>query len=134
VKKIRTRQEFQLLLSLKPAYQTEHFYLHLSEISLKELKVAALIPKRWAKQAVTRNLIRRQIYSQCFALEKELEPVSHMIRLKKTIKAQLFTSAGSGAMKQAVQQELYILLQNAIKTKWNETTPAAVGAQLPPAF
>jgi hypothetical protein len=37
-------------------------------------------------------------------------------------------------MKQAVQQELYILLQNAIKTKWNETTPAAVGAQLPPAF
>ncbi|MDO4705029.1 MAG: ribonuclease P protein component [Comamonadaceae bacterium] len=69
---LKKRQQFQQLLAVFPVAKTSHFCLHsLPAAQLAggagarrdALWVGVLLPKRWARHAVTRNLIRRQVYA-----------------------------------------------------------------------
>ena len=65
--------------------------------------LGAMTPKRWARRAVTRNAIKRQIYAVAAALEPQLPPDAHVVRLRAAFDRKQFLSASSDALKQAVR-------------------------------
>jgi ribonuclease P protein component len=76
--------------------------------------LAAMVPKRWAKRAVTRNTIRRQIYSVSADFESALSEAAHVIRLRSGFDRTLFPSATSEKLKSTVRQELQQLFAAAV--------------------
>ena len=76
--------------------------------------IGALIPKRWAKRAVTRNAIKRQIYTVSSALDPQLPVAAHVVRLRSGFDRAKFVSASSEALKQAVRSELGQLFSRAV--------------------
>lgn len=82
-----------------------------------ELWMGAMVPKRWAKRAVTRNAIKRQIYNAGALAEPALEAVfgvaAHVVRLRAGFDKAAFPSATSEALKATVRQELNQLFARA---------------------
>jgi ribonuclease P protein component len=74
------------------------------------------VPKRWAKRAVTRNTIRRQIYALAAHRTWPLPASDRVIRLRKAFDTQVFGSAASLALKAAVRLELQTLFDKAQHT------------------
>lgn len=68
--------------------------------------MGAMVPKRWAKRAVTRNTIKRQIYNVSAEFESSLQPVAHLVRLRSSFDRARFVSATSDALKAVVRSEL----------------------------
>ena len=106
--------------------RTAHFALHRIAIeietgpgssqalfSVREPWIGALIPKRWAKRAVTRNAIKRQIYTVSQDFEPQLPPAAHVVRLRSGFDRKQFISASSVLLKQAVRSELQQLFAGA---------------------
>jgi ribonuclease P protein component len=72
---LRTRAQFQALLGTPAVARTAHFALHRRPAPAlapgddalfgppDTAWLGAMTPKRWARRAVTRNAIRRQIYA-----------------------------------------------------------------------
>jgi ribonuclease P protein component len=73
--------------------------------------MGALIPKRWAKRSVTRNAIKRQIYTVSAATS--LPSAAHVVRLRCGFDRKQFVSASSDALKAAVRGELLQLFERA---------------------
>jgi ribonuclease P protein component len=73
-------------------------------------RMGALTPKRWAKRAVTRNMIRRQIHAVSREFETGLQPTAYVVRLRASFTTPNFVSASSEALKKAVRNELQQLL------------------------
>lgn len=146
VHRLQTRAQFQAVLAGTTAARTRHFALHRLMLEAAAMApgvpdeassgprslgskalfvmvpgqshswVGAMVPKRWAKRAVTRNTIKRQIY----ALSRELPfpspdapPAAYLVRLRSTFDRQQFVSATSDALKAAVRAELRQLLASA---------------------
>ena len=65
-----------------------------------------MVPKRWAKRAVTRNAIKRQIYNVSVDFEPQLSVRAHVVRLRASFDRTQFVSASSDALKAAVRAEL----------------------------
>ena len=72
-----------------------------------------MAPKRWARRAVTRNAIKRQIYTVAAALEPQWQVAAYVVRLRATFDRKHFVSASSDAMKAAVRAELLQLFARA---------------------
>ena len=72
-----------------------------------------MVPKRWAKRAVTRNAIKRQIYTLSQAFEPRWPVAGHVVRLRSGFDRKQFVSATSDALKLAVRQELQQLFERA---------------------
>lgn len=68
--------------------------------------MGALVPKRWAKRAVTRNTVKRQIYAVSAQFQETLPPAAHVVRLRSAFDRKEFVSATSEALKGAVRAEL----------------------------
>ncbi len=68
--------------------------------------MGAVVPKRWAKRAVTRNGIKRQIYNVSASFEPRLPAAAHVVRLRMDFARAQFPSAWSDALKAAVRGEL----------------------------
>ena len=75
--------------------------------------IGALVPKRWAKRAVTRNAIKRQIYTVSQDFEARLPVAAHVVRLRAGFDRTKFVSATSDALKRAVRGELQELFGRA---------------------
>jgi ribonuclease P protein component len=73
--------------------------------------LGAMVPKRWAKRAVTRNAIKRQIYAVSAHYEAALTQSAHVVRLRATFDRSNFVSASSDALKTAVRLELFELFE-----------------------
>ena len=73
--------------------------------------MGSLIPKRWAKRAVTRNAIKRQIYAVSAGLR--LPEAAHVVRLRAGFDRKQFVSATSDALKAAACGELQQLFERA---------------------
>jgi ribonuclease P protein component len=107
--------------------RTTHFALHvlvldtpiMDELGLRPLFdkqvtwMGAMAPKRWAKRAVTRNTIKRQIFAVSREFESMLPPAAHVVRLRCSFDRAQFISATSAALKAAVRQELHQLFAKA---------------------
>ena len=76
--------------------------------------LGAMVPKRWAKRAVTRNAIKRQIYSMSSELETTLANEAHVVRLRSAFDRTQYVSATSDALKRAVRSELEQLFSRAV--------------------
>ena len=126
LKRIKAWAQFQQLMKTPPVARSKHFVVHRAtnpepaaaesiqpapaSNQVKGLCLAALLPKRWAKRAVTRNAMRRQIYA-AFALQQaQLAPVPHLVRLRAAMDPAVFTSACSVPLKRSVRQEIDQLL------------------------
>jgi ribonuclease P protein component len=72
-----------------------------------------MVPKRWAKRAVTRNVIKRQIYTVSADFEASLVIGAHVVRLRSGFDRVHFVSASSDVLKSAVRAELMNLFGQA---------------------
>jgi ribonuclease P protein component len=122
-----TRPQFQAVLGGELVAKTDHFALHRVELDdaasasasasamllfpVKAAWIGAMAPKRWAKRAVTRNAIKRQIYTVSASLTLPLQPVAYLVRLRREFSRKDYPSASSTALKQAVRAELLVLMQ-----------------------
>lgn len=128
--RLKTRPQFQAVLGGETLARTRHFALHacaLAQAVSPEIGVVpetaqfpdvgvgmgAMVPKRWARRAVTRNAIKRQIYAVSSTFENRLSPVAHVVRLRAAFDRTQFSSACSDALKNAVRAELVDLFSRA---------------------
>ena len=77
--------------------------------------LGAMVPKRWARRAVTRNSIKRQIYTVGATFEMQLPQAAHVVRLRTAFDRKLFVSATSDQLKSAVRAELLQLFGHAAR-------------------
>ena len=103
--KLTSRADFDAVMSAGIVAVTSHFALHL-QTSKGLSRVGAVVPKRWAKKAVTRNLIKRQIYAFSREAWTALPTADRVIRLRKTFDTQRYISANSLHLRQAIRAEL----------------------------
>lgn len=85
-----------------------------------------MVPKRWARRAVTRNTIKRQIYALSLPLEAGLPLAAYVVRLRTSFDRKQFISATSEVLKQAVREELVQLFARV--TQVRAPKPAAAVA------
>lgn len=76
-----------------------------------------MVPKRWARRAVTRNLIKRQIYSIADHFESSLPQAAHVVRLRAAFDRTHFKSASSDELKKAVRMEIEQLFRLAASSQ-----------------
>lgn len=81
----------------------------------QEVWLGAMVPKRWARRAVTRNAIKRQIYAISADFEVRLPCAAHVVRLRSEFDRKQFISATSPMLKQAVRLELEQLFERAAR-------------------
>lgn len=124
MQRLKTRAQFQAVLAGATVARTAHFALHRcaldSESSAQlfasdDVWLGAMVPKRWARRAVTRNAIKRQIYSVSALPHAGLPRAAHVVRLKSAFDRKEFVSASSERLKRAVRAELELLLERAAR-------------------
>jgi ribonuclease P protein component len=129
VQRLKTRPQFQAVLAGKTLARTAHFALHSCSLDAPLLGgvgpvssvfspasgvwLGAMVPKRWAKRAVTRNAIKRQIYTVSAEFELSLTESAHVVRLRSGFDRAQFVSATSDVLKLAVRAELLSLFGRA---------------------
>ena len=126
MQRLQTRSQFQAVLAGATLSRTAHFALHCTPLPAVAQAlpaapadwqarplfdgagpwIGALLPKRWAKRAVTRNAIRRQVYAMSSEFEARLRPAAYVVRLRSGFDRSQFVSATSEVLKRAVRQEL----------------------------
>jgi ribonuclease P protein component len=118
VHRLQTRAQFQAVLGGATVSKTAHFALHCCAVGLSAdnevaplftpagIWLGAMVPKRWAKRAVTRNTIKRQIYQLGGQFAPALKEKAHLVRLRRDFDRKHFVSATSDALKAAVREEL----------------------------
>jgi ribonuclease P protein component len=77
--------------------------------------LGAMVPKRWAKRAATRNAIKRQIYTVSADFLPSSFPMAWVVRLRRDFSRQEFISASSDALKTAVRSEVLALIQAGVQ-------------------
>lgn len=120
MQRLRNRAQFQAVLAGPPVAKTAHFALHRGALdgaregrplfATADVWLGVMLPKRWARRAVTRNTIRRQIYEVARALPGDLPQAAWVVRLRSEFSRKVFISATSDPLKQAVRAELQLLL------------------------
>ena len=125
MQRLKTRPQFQAVLAGSIVAKTTHFALHRNALDARAVQtppggaadapllfkvadmwIGAMVPKRWAKRAVTRNAIKRQIYNVSAEFESALTERAHLVRLRSGFDRAQFVSATSEALKAAVRAEL----------------------------
>jgi len=118
--------------------RTAHFALHAValnadpvDLSAKPLFnvatvwLGAMVPKRWAKRAVTRNALKRQIYAVSQLYQAQLPVAAYVVRLRSGFDRMQFVSASSDALKLAARTELQQLLERAMRAAPGDGTTGA---------
>ena len=146
--RLKTRAQFQAAMAGGIVSRTAHFALHRLVLPTQEAPVAqpssgpgslpivqepqalfgvpgpwvgGMAPKRWARRAVTRNAIKRQIYAVAATFAPRLPSAAFVVRLRTGFDRKQFKSASSEPLKQAVRAELDQLFSHALR----RSSPAA---------
>ena len=105
MQRLKTRSQFQAVLAGSIVAKTAHFSLHCNELHAQAPRadiekgtgdksqatalfpvqsawIGAMVPKRWAKRAVTRNAIKRQIYAVSAGFSHIFPKVAFVVRLR----------------------------------------------------
>jgi len=77
--------------------------------------IGAVVPKRHARRAVTRSLIKRQIYAAAERHRDRLDPGLWIVRLRSPFDRSRFVSAASQALRDDARRELEALLEAAAR-------------------
>ncbi len=126
MQRLKSRPQFQAVLAGSILARTSHFALHRVALpasraddtcqtlfAVDDVWLGAMVPKRWAKRAVTRNTIKRQVYTVSQDFESSLSHAAHVVRLRNGFDRQKFVSATSDALKAEVRGELQQLFAHA---------------------
>jgi len=133
MQRLKTRPQFQAVLAGSTVARTAHFALHRCALdgpllsaestaasvaaaplfTVDDVWIGAMVPKRWAKRAVTRNAIKRQVYNVSAQPGAALPRAAHVVRLRAAFDRKQFVSASSDRLKTAVRAELQQLLARA---------------------
>jgi len=124
MQRLKTRAQFQAVLAGATVARTAHFALHRCALDAPagssslfghapDVWLGAMVPKRWARRAVTRNAIKRQIYNVSATVQTSLPHAAHVVRLRAGFDRKEFVSASSDKLKAAVRAELEHLMQRA---------------------
>ena len=130
MQRLQTRPQFQAALSGVVVAKTPHFALHRNSLytpalfvrasgatrqttlfPVKDVWLGAMVPKRWARRAVTRNAIKRQIYSVSADFQHLYQQAAFVVRLRRDFSRMEFASATSVQLRAAVRSELQSLFQ-----------------------
>lgn len=130
MQRLKTRAQFQAVLSGVIVAKTAHFALHRKVLTaepqlslsnepidapglfrVQDFWIGAMVPKRWAKRAVTRNAIKRQIYTVSADFSQHYFQSALVVRLRSSFVRTKFFSAVSDQLKQAVRTEVQALMQ-----------------------
>jgi ribonuclease P protein component len=130
VRRLQTRPQFQVALAGAIVAKTPHFALHRNSLDatlvtsatgavtqaaalfpIEDLWLGAMVPKRWARRAVTRNAIKRQIYAVSADFQHLYPQAAFVVRLRRDFSRTEFVSASSPQLRSAVRLELQSLLQ-----------------------
>ncbi|HWH72893.1 MAG TPA: ribonuclease P protein component [Methylibium sp.] len=123
--------DFRRALASRPCARTEHFVLHHlsapADPMAAELSTGAgspagdrvdgawhfgqVLPKRHARRAVTRNLIRRQGRAGFERHRSRLAAGEWLLRLRTPFDPSIYPSAASTALRRAVRAEIDALFQ-----------------------
>lgn len=127
------KREIESLLGTRPLAKTDHFVLHwraapgvVRELSTEDAPsrndsvdisppadrpgLASVIPKRHARRAVTRNLIKRQVRELWRRQPHALRAGQALIRLRAPFAVGAFRSAASPQLRAAVRADLEALI------------------------
>ena len=137
MQRLQTRPQFQAVLAGAIVAKTTHFALHRNALDAKPVQaesgssvvdpaarslfpvqdvwLGAMVPKRWAKRAVTRNAIKRQIYTVSADFSHQYPQAAYVVRLRRDFSRKEFISATSELLKQAVRAEVQSLMQAGAK-------------------
>ena len=126
MQRLKKRSQFQAVLAGRTLARTAHFALHCVALDApldegvrqalfapRDVWIGAMVPKRWAKRAVTRSTIKRQIYTVSHDFESSLAQAAHVVRLRCGFDRKQFVSATSDALKASVHGELMQLFGRA---------------------
>ena len=121
VQRLQTRAQFKQVLDAGMVAKTAHFALHglyweaqvPPVLAASGVWLGAMVPKRWARRAVTRNAIKRQVYAVNAEFALRCAQGAHVVRLRAGFDRTLFPSACSDALKAAVRAELQQLFGRA---------------------
>ena len=86
-----------------------------------------VVPKRHAKRAVTRTLVKRQIRNVAAACAPQLEPGLWVVRQRSPFDPKEFPSAASDALKEAARAELRALFDRAARGERDRLKPRPAG-------
>ena len=146
MQRLKTRPQFQAVLAGSVIAKTEHFVLHRNSLEpirvpapqvtpepdahkakgdelaarlfpVLDVWIGAMVPKRWAKRAVTRNTIKRQIYTVSAETMHNFPQAAFLVRLRREFSRKEFVSATSAQLKEAVRAEVLALMQTGATPK-----------------
>src|SRR6478735_5760254 len=111
--------DFERVLGLRSRAATAHFAVHHlaaqpSPPPAALSWVGAVVPKRHARRAVTRSLIKRQIYAAAERHRDRMAPGLWIVRLRSPFDRAEFVSAASPALLRCARAELDHLLGAAV--------------------
>lgn len=148
MQRLKTRAQFDVAMAGGTVSRTPHFVLHRAPLDAPSVPtgpgsqrpqglivhtgepwIGAVVPKRWAKRAVTRNGIRRQIYSVSESFASRLPAAVHVVRLRMDFARAEFPSAWSDALKESVRRELLQLFSKVAADAAPAAIPAKAGTQ-----
>ena len=131
MQRLKTRAQFQAVLAGSVVAKTAHFALHrcslqacsaagkvgvpVSLFRQQDMWIGAMVPKRWAKRAATRNAIKRQIYSVSGEFCMVYPHSAFVVRLRCGFAKSEFLSAVSNQLRQAVRIEVQALMESGAK-------------------
>lgn len=127
MQRLQLRAQFQAALAGATVARTPHFALHRCALAAPDATtkplfvidgvpwLGAMVPKRWARRAVTRNTIKRQIYSVCREADLVWPCAAHVVRLRASFDRKDFPSATSDHLKAAVRDELRQLFAKGVR-------------------
>ena len=130
MQRLQTRTQFQAVLNGVIVAKTQHFALHRNSLDAASLSrrpgsatsqsalfpvtdiwLGAMVPKRWARRAVTRNAIKRQIYAVSADFQHLYLQAAFVVRLRRDFSRKEFISATSVQLQLAARGELQSLLR-----------------------
>lgn len=137
MQRLKTRAQFKAVLGGELVAKSSHFALHRLELGAVFTAIfpdlpaslftgdgvwlGAMVPKRCAKRAVTRNSIKRQIYTVSPSLMPHFAQAAYLVRLRREFSRKDFPAACSVVLNKAVRTELLVLMQGATRLGPSQT-------------
>ncbi len=142
MQRLQHSAQFQAVMQGSVVGRTPHFMLHALHWQPQAAPqgkpliragryLGVLVPKRWARRAVTRSTIKRQMRAVCAEHASQIPHCTALVvRLRSGFDRRIFISATSEPLKQAVRLELQQLFAS---VRWEQLQVVPVPCVLAPA-
>ncbi|MDP4301121.1 ribonuclease P protein component [Leptothrix discophora] len=144
-------KRFQAVLATRPCSKSAHFMLHYRAVDKLStappvgvgrlvddfggrpvpVSLGLVVPKRHARRAVTRNLVRREARAQMTQRADHLPPGDWVLRLRAPFDRSTFSSAASAALLLVVREEITRLIADGLRAVAKASARASVPLPLP---